>query len=288
VQVAYRGGGAAPLTCNLVVQTYEKAAAASANVSAMWWNPAESGWGLNLNHQGNSVFATLFTYEASGAPLWLVMSNGALQPDGATFAGDLYRTTGPAFNANPFTPITGANVSNVGRMSVTMAGSSAATLAYTYNGTVVSKGIQKQVFGTSPASCTSTTGSRASLDNYQDPWWKADESGWGLNVTHQGDTLFATLFTYDATGRGLWLVMAAGAKQSDGSYAGDLFTTAGPAFNAQPFTPLGAANITKVGTMQLRFADGVSGTLAYSVNGASVTKPITRQVFSSPLPSCTR
>jgi hypothetical protein len=96
------------------------------------------------------------------------------------------------------------------------------------------------------------------------------------------------LFTYDAAGKGLWLVMAAGTKQADGSYAGDLFTTTGPAFNAQPFTPLGAANITKVGTMQLRFADGVTGTLAYSVNGASVTKPITRQVFSSPLPSCTR
>ncbi len=49
---------------------------ASANYTALWWNPAESGWGVNFNHQGNTLFGTLFTYDASGAPLWLVMSNG--------------------------------------------------------------------------------------------------------------------------------------------------------------------------------------------------------------------
>ncbi len=36
--------------------------------TALFWNPAESGWGLNLNHQGNTLFGTLFTYEASRAP----------------------------------------------------------------------------------------------------------------------------------------------------------------------------------------------------------------------------
>ena len=35
---------------------------------------------------------------------WL-MSAGAMQSDGASYTGDLYRTTGPAFNANPFTPL---------------------------------------------------------------------------------------------------------------------------------------------------------------------------------------
>ena len=79
-------------------------------MTSLWWNPNESGWGLNLNQQGSLMFATLFTYDASRAPLWLVMSGGALQADGVTFTGDLYRTTGPAFNANPFTPIGAANV----------------------------------------------------------------------------------------------------------------------------------------------------------------------------------
>ena len=122
--------------------------------------------------------------------------------------------------------------------------------------------------------------------NYQDLWWNANESGWGVNVTHQDNTLFATLFTYDASGKGIWLVMSAGTKQADGSFAGDLYQTTGSAFNAQPFVPLSAANLTKVGTMQFRFADGERGTVTYTFNGAAVSKAITRQTFSSPLPAC--
>jgi hypothetical protein len=154
------------------------------------------------------------------------------------------------------------------------------------NGSTVGKSIQKQVFGARPATCQATTSDRTSLANYQDLWWNAAESGWGVNITHQGDTLFATLFNYDATGRGFWLVMSAGMKQADGSYMGDLYQTTGPAFNAQPFTSIGPGNLRRVGSMQLRFTSGVVGALTYSVDGISVTKSITRQVFSSPLPAC--
>jgi hypothetical protein len=256
------------------------------NHTSLWWNAAESGWGLNLNHQGDTLFGTLFTYDAAGAPMWLVMSGGVRQADGSTYSGTLYRTTGPAFNASPFTPITAANLTTVGTMSIAFSAVNAATLTYTMNGTSVTKSIQQQVYGTRKANCTTTAGSRTALANYQDLWWNANESGWGVNVTHQDNTLFATLFTYDATGKGLWLVMSGGARQADGSYLGDLYRTTGSAFNAQPFIPLTAANLTKVGTMQFRFADGEHGTVSYSVNGITVDKVITRQVFSGPVPSC--
>jgi hypothetical protein len=254
--------------------------------TALWWNPAESGWGLNLNNQGNIVFATLFTYEAGRTPMWLVMSNGAMQTDGVTFTGDLYRTTGPAFNANPFTPIGAANLSKVGTMTVSFVDVNGGTLRYTVNGVEVGKAIQRQVFGARAAACFPTTDSRASATNYQDLWWNAAESGWGLNVTHQDSTVFATLFTYDASGKGLWLVMSAGTRQTDGSYLGDLYRTAGPAFNANPFTPIGASDVTTVGSMRLRFTDGNNGTLTYTYNGVTVTKAITRQVFASTVPAC--
>jgi hypothetical protein len=254
--------------------------------TALWWNPAESGWGLNLNHQGNILFGTLFTYDASGAPLWLVMSSGAMQSDGVTFSGDLYRTTGPAFNANPFTPIGPSNVTRVGTMTVSFIDVNGGTLRYTVNGVEVAKAIQRQVFGSRAASCLPTTASRATATNYQDLWWNPNESGWGINVTHQDNILFATLFTYDASGRALWLVMSGGSRQADGSYSGDLYRTTGPAFNANPFTPIGPGNITNVGTMRLRFSDGNNGVLTYTYNGAPVTKSITRQLFSSPVPFC--
>ncbi|HEX8738685.1 MAG TPA: S8 family peptidase, partial [Casimicrobiaceae bacterium] len=46
--------------------------------------------------------------------------------------------------------------------------------------------------------------------NYQGLWWASpagSESGWGLNVAHQGNIIFATWFTYDTSGKALWLSM---------------------------------------------------------------------------------
>ena len=263
---------------------YLSPAGSAPNYTGLWWNPNESGWGINFSQQGNVVFATLFTYDASGAPVWFVMSDGQRQ-SGDTFAGTLYRTTGPVFNAQPFTPIGSSNFTTAGQMTVSFSGDTAA-LTYTINGTIVIKSIQKQIFGSRAASCTSTTTDRSGLMNYQDLWWNPNESGWGVNITHQDDTLFATLFTYDASNQPLWLVMSAGRLQSDGSYSGTLFQTTGPVFNAQPFTPIGPSNFTTVGTMQFRFSNGTNGTMTYSVNGVNVTKSITRQVFSTPKAAC--
>jgi hypothetical protein len=265
--------------------------AAATNYTALWWNPSESGWGINLVHQGDIVFATLFTYDASGHVMWLVMSNGAKQAGSETFTGDLYRTAGPAFNANPFTPITfPANYTRVGTMTVAFSGPGAATLTYNVGSDNVTKAVQKLVYGAQAADCEPTTSPRTGLTNYQDLWWNAMESGWGLNLAHQGDILFGTLFTYDSGNSsmnpGLWLVMSAGRKEPDGSYLGDLYQTTGPAFNANPFTPITEANYTRVGTMRVAFSDGANGTLTYSVNGATVVKAITRLVISSPVPAC--
>jgi len=256
--------------------------ASSVNNTALWWDPLQSGWGLNVNQQGNIAFATLFTYDSAGSPMWLVMPAGERKGGAETFVGDLYRTTGPAFNAIPFTPIGSGNITQVGTMTVDFNGAGA--LAYDFNDTYVAKTIQKQVFGARAASCQATTASRAGATNYQDLWWNTAESGWGLNLTHQGDVVFATLFTYGANGQGLWLVLPSGPRQADGSYFGDLFRTTGPVFNANPWTGIGS---TRVGTMRLRFANGETGTLEYSVDGVSVTKAITRQVFASPTPLCT-
>lgn len=255
-------------------------------MTSLWWNPNESGWGLNLNQQGSLMFATLFTYDSSRAPMWLVMSGGALQADGVSFTGDLFRTTGPAFNANPFTPIGPSNVTRVGSMTVSFSEANAGVLRYDVNGVQVTKSMQRQVYGTSAANCLPTGESRVSATNYQDLWWNPAESGWGVNLTHQDNTLFATLFTYEAGGNGVWLVMSAGVRQLDGSYLGDLYKVSGSAFNATPFVPTSLADITQVGTMRVRFADGNNGTLTYTVNGASVTKSITRQEFSTPVSAC--
>ena len=37
-----------------------------------------------------------------------------------------------------------------------------------------------------------------------DLWISPFESGWGINIFHQGDTLFASLFVYGQDGKARW------------------------------------------------------------------------------------
>ena len=248
------------------------------NYTALWWNPSESGWGINLDHQGDILFATLFTYDDAGAPMWLVMSRGDRQPDGS-YAGALHRTTGPAFNASPWGPVSAAEV---GSMRLVFAGRDNATLTYSVNGRAVTKAITRQLFKT-PPECTWSYFDRSYERNVQDLWWNPAESGWGLNLAHQDDTLFATLFTYGANGQGLWLVMPEGKADAAGTFTGALYRTRGPAFDAVPW---GAVQSAPVGTLSLTFTHGNSAQLAYTVDGVAVSKTITRQVFSTPKTKC--
>ena len=248
------------------------------NHTALWWNPAESGWGINVNHQGNIVFATLFSYDDQGEPMWLVMSRGEKQLDGS-YSGALYRTSGPPFNASPWRAVTPVRV---GTMRIQFAGANTASLSYSVDGRNVTKSITRQEFATLPE-CSWSHFDRSIEENMQDLWWNPAESGWGINLAHQDDTVFATLFTYGMDGRGLWLVMSDGKVDANGDVTGTLYRTRGPRFDASPWTSIAA---TAVGTMRLAFEHGNAATLTYTVDGVSVTRQITRQEFSSPRPRC--
>lgn len=272
--------GTGTYTMNL---TTKSATPAAVNYTDLWWNsPAasESGWGINLNHQGDIIFATLFTYDASGAPLWLFLSHGAKQSDGS-FTGDLYSTTGAPFNANPWLA-SQTVATKVGTMTLAFDTASTGTLTYVYNGITVNKRIMRELFST-PTTCTPTTGDRSTATNYQDLWWNPNESGWGINVTQQGSIAFATLFDYDANGNPIWFFLSNGPETSPGIFSGQLYTARGPVFNASPWTPI---TTTQVGTMTLNFTSGNTGILNYTVNGVFVQKNIQREVFSSPTPQC--
>ena len=123
--------------------------------------------------------------------------------------------------------------------------------------------------------------------NYGGLWWNApagSEDGWGISFAHQGDIIFASWFTYDVARNPLWMVMTA-YKTAEGVYSGTLYRTSGPSFAAVPFDP-DAVVRSPVGTGTLTFVDLNNGTFAYTVNGLSQSKTITRQVFG-PLPACT-
>ena len=88
----------------------------------------------------------------------------------------------------------------------------------------------------------------------------------------------------DSDGTPLWL-SATAAKVGAGVYAGPLYRTTGPAFNAVPFPPTSVAR-TVVGTLTLTFTNGNTGSFAYTLNGVTQSKSITRQVFNAPGTLC--
>ena len=69
------------------------------------------------------------------------------------------------------------------------------------------------------------------------------------------------------------------------TYAGTLYQTRGPAWNAVPFDPQDVVQ-TPVGTASVTFADGNTGAFSYNVNGIAQTKVITREVLRAPGTVC--
>ncbi len=261
-------------------QSGSVSAAAPVSYEGLWWaapGGSESGWGINFEHQGDIIFATWFTYDATGKGWWLVMTAPKSAPN--TYTGTFYQTHGPAFSAVPFNPGQVTSTA-VGSGTLTFSDANNGTFSYTVNGITQAKSITRQVFGPLPT-CATAAGNAAATSNYQGLWWAAPagvESGWGINFAHEGDTIFATWFTYDVDGTPMWLVVTA-PKSAPGTYGGTLYRTTGPAFSAVPFDP-SRVGLTAVGSATLNFADGNTGTFSYSVNGVAQVKPITRQVFS--------
>ena len=265
-------------------------AAAAANFEGAWSTaPAgsESGWGINFAHQGDVLFATWFTYDSSGRAWWLSMT--AQRTADTVYEGTIYETHGPAFNALPFSP-NAVSYLAVGTGTLTFSDPNNGVFAYAVKGISQSKAITRLVFGALPVCTFGVQPNLALATNYQDLWWAAGESGWGVNFTHQGDIIFATWFTYDFDGLPLWFSVTA-PKIAAGVYGGTLYRTTGPAFNAQPFDPMNVA-YTPVGNLTLTFADGNHATFAYSVTlgtppvSVTQTKALTRQVFRAPGTAC--
>ena len=288
--------GAGILDASAAVEAAQIIGELGENYGGLWWNApggSESGWGINFAHEGTTIFASWFTYDLAGKAWWLVMTATRTGP--RTYTGTLFQGNGPAFDAVPFPPLGsagGAVGTAVGPATLKFSDADNGTFSYTVNGIAQTKSITRQTFGPLP-SCT--FGSQVNLAltrNYQDLWWAApagSEAGWGINLAHEGDTIFATWYTFDHDHTPMWLVTTA-AKTGLTSYTGDLIRlTAGPPFNAVPFPPLGTpggASGDVVGSATLSFFDGNSGIFSYTLDGVAQSKDITREVLSQPGTVC--
>jgi hypothetical protein len=363
----------------------------------LWIVPNESGWGLNLFHQGDTLFGSLFVYGPDGKARWytassLVGDDGGPNHDRAPiYLGALYESIGPAVGG-AFDPARVAR-RQVGTMSVELGSEPTpnnparnyANIVYDVDGVRVAKhayafsfvamgltgsytgyqaappGMREEVnisvslqngslamttTGATSGSCTYSgvpdangsvfrvggavscnngragsfvltdvdvtrhgftarfsttlspsptelvaqrTSSAIRGDGYStDLWWNSAESGWGLNIIEQGDTLFGTLFVYDAEGKPRWYSASNLAYEpcappdvaSDcrGRYRGALFESTGPYFGTA-FNDA-AVQRRQVGTMSIDFFANNFAYMSYSIDGVTVTgKQLSRAAF---------
>lgn len=245
------------------------------NLTAIWYDQSEQGYGVNVVHQGSILFVAWYTYGSDGKILWL-LSAATRQADG--------RYVGPisSFNGQPFNQISNAQswttTATLGEARLAIGADGKLDFGYTVNGITQSKRLEKVSFVANPPSCTFTTASRASATNYTDIWWKDNESGWGLSMIHQGDSIFIAWYTYGSDGKPMWVTGLA-SRQADGSYTGSLNRPAGGTPFNQINGPATTFPIPTVGSFRLSFIDGERGTFDYTLDNITQSKPISRFVF---------
>jgi hypothetical protein len=179
-------------------------------------------------------------------------------------------------------------LTSVGTGTLTFNGPDSGTFAYSVNGLAQTKTIVRGAYASPVAVCRfGALSNLAIATNYQDVWTNAplgSEPGWSVNIAQQDGILFAFWSTYDLDGSPLWL-SATLSRSSGTTYVGTLYRTTGPPFGAVPFDPTKVTR-TPVGSASITFADGNAATFAYTVNGVTQTKPMTRYVFRAPGTVC--
>ena len=117
----------------------------AADYTDLWWNPNESGWGLNLvQHSSKVVFGVWYTYELDGTRTWIVMPSGSWTSS-TSYTGPLYTTNGPPFTATPFNPSL-VQARQVGTATLTFSSENTGAFAYSVDGVSGTKTIQRQPF----------------------------------------------------------------------------------------------------------------------------------------------
>jgi hypothetical protein len=234
--------------------------------AGFWVKSSESGWGLNLQHQGDNIFAAWYTYAADGTPTWFTMSCKLI---GNQCKENIYTITGKPLSQG-LTDI-GANVVSAGSGNLTFNSTSNLTFSYTVQGkTKTVSGVTKFNF-TSPDQipvCTQTNASRISSTNFTDTWWGgAQASGWGLSLSHQGDNIFVAMYTYSDDRKPVWATgLVTKVAGTTATYTGDFSAPS----SGTPFFDISGANATtfplpKTGTFTLTFTTGEAATLDYDL-----------------------
>lgn len=247
-----------------------EARAQTSNQVGFWYKPAEPGWGVSIQQQGTRTFAVWFTFGVDRKPVWHTL-DCAFATNVCT--GDLYTGRG-----TPFAQITGAANSTATKSGVgtlTLLGSGKMNLSYTVGAITQLKQDLEPLNFVAAANvpvCALQSGSRTGATNYTDQWWGGSAlSGWGVQISHQENTVFFGWYTYNDDGTATWNTGIGEADPANAKrFTGSIYhIPLGVAFS-DTFTTTQPPTVA-IGTFVLNFTNGESGTFTYTLPSYGVT-----------------
>jgi hypothetical protein len=122
-------------------------AAHAVNYQDTWWIPSENGWGMNIMQQGETLFATWYVYDQTGAPIWFAVPNGQKTATN-TFTGRVFTIRGSffagAWNPASFVP------SDAGSATFTFTDRKTLNLRYSVGSNTVNKTLTRITYAALP------------------------------------------------------------------------------------------------------------------------------------------
>jgi hypothetical protein len=162
----------------------------SSEITDMWWNPAESGWGVNVILQRDVAFLTFFLYDQAHAPVWYTAQlqyQGANASGASMWSGQLYATTGPWYGGA--FPSSQVSLRQAGAASFTLSTLNQAALSYTVDGVTVTKVVQRQTWTNENYSGTYAGGYSVRLSCVPSSLNGVEEVAGLLSVSHNGTSI---------------------------------------------------------------------------------------------------
>jgi hypothetical protein len=152
--------------------------------AGLWWDPALSGTGWEINNSGDAVFGIWYTYDENSNPVWFT-TQGFLT-DGR-FEGDLLSFTWDYDEGRVNEPAV------AGHVNIQFLNPQLAEIQWRLGEKQDTHILRPFIFSANPA-----------LADYSGSWYDPAESGYGMTIQSQGELNYAVLYYYDSEGKPTW------------------------------------------------------------------------------------
>lgn len=224
-----------------------------------WSDQAESGWGLSITRLPDVLFATIYTYDADGNPVWYYAPACLLSADSCE--GNLYRIRNRARH-DPSNRVA-RSADPIGQVRFDYTTPSTIMMRYTIGGVRGSKHIERAIFDQTPEGSVIVG------------LWRDPQQLWRLAVVHQGETIVVTVSTHTASGEPTWYLVS-NCRPMENGCSGELHRVIGGSELTTPWNESGKT--TKVvGAIELSFSNTKHALLAFTIGGAAGKVTLVRQ-----------